>query len=192
MSSIVSICVRLRLREPLILGLTSSSFSCAEMSPKVDTLCKQSTRFLACACRGDHRDVESSLLSFSITTTLESMATNSPPPTAPTTSAPGERARKLHDGYARALKSALKPVNQYENFAACFPTPATYCDGALRDLHSDFVRKLGATCEAEFEALLSERDVVASLNQLDELVEEAKKRKTKAEAEGGGEVPPVP
>ena len=117
------------------------------------------------------------------------MATNSPPPTAPITTAPGERARKLRDGYALALKNALKPVNQYENFAACFPTPATYCGGALRDLHSDFVRKLGETCEAEFDALLTEKDVVAKLNQLDELVKEAKKRKAKAELEGNAEAP---
>ena len=109
-----------------------------------------------------------------------------PPPTLPTSSTPGERARKLRDVYSRALKNALKPVSDYSNFAACFPTPAKYCENALRELHSDFVRKLGATCESEFDALLQEREVVKSLNELDALVEEAKRRREKsAQGESG-------
>lgn len=129
------------------------------------------------------------ILLFLIDFTRSPMATTNspPPPTLPTSSAPGERAKKLRDVHARALKNALKPVSQYENFAACFPTPAKYCEDALRQLHSDFVRKLGTTCETEFEALLHEREVVASLNQLDALVEDAKKRKAKTESEGNGE-----
>ena len=113
------------------------------------------------------------------------MATrDSPAPSYPTPTAPGPRAQKLRDFYGRALKSALKPVSQYENFASCFPTPAKYCDEALRQLHADFVKRLGETCETEFEALLVERDVVRSLNELDGLVEEAKRRKKRDDGNG--------
>ena len=106
----------------------------------------------------------------------------------PTSTAPGERARKLREVYARALKNALKPVSQYSNFAACFPTPAQYCEGALKELHGDFVKRLGTTCETEFDALLYERDVIASLNKLDSLIDDAKKRKTKTSREGIAEL----
>ncbi|KAL9089512.1 MAG: hypothetical protein Q9159_002552 [Coniocarpon cinnabarinum] len=112
------------------------------------------------------------------------MTTQTSPP--PTQSAPGDRARQLTAVFARALKNALKPITSYPNFAACFPTPASYCDVALRELHSDFVRKLQGTCESEFEALLVEREVVTRLNELDFLVEEGRKRR--ARVEGSEEV----
>ncbi|KAL9061473.1 MAG: hypothetical protein Q9162_000004 [Coniocarpon cinnabarinum] len=82
------------------------------------------------------------------------MTTQTSPP--PTQSAPGDRARQLTAVFARALKNALKPITSYPNFAACFPTPASYCDVALRELHSDFVRKLQGTCERKNQELIQE------------------------------------
>lgn len=41
-------------------------------------------------------------------------------------------------------------------------------------------------CQEEFETILQERNVVSSLNDLDRLVDEARKRKLKAESESNG------
>lgn len=68
----------------------------------------------------------------------------------------------------------------YPNFAACFPTPATHVPEALDGLHRDFVGKLEEVCKTEFQALLEERDVVRGLNDLDELIADAKRRREKA------------
>ncbi len=51
-------------------------------------------------------------------------------------------------------------------------------------LHEDFQSKLGETWRTHFETILEEKHVVGSLNELDGLVEDARRRK-----KAGGEVP---
>ena len=44
-------------------------------------------------------------------------------------------------------------------------------------MHEDFTGKLGEEMRREFETILENRHVVASLNELDGLIEEARRRK---------------
>jgi len=126
----------------------------------------------------------------------------SPPPPPPTAASPGPRANALekifHDALAHTLRSC-----SYSSFAACFPTLANYVPEALTGLHNDFVTKLDEMCkvsaarvgmttpaldadsccaQSEFEALLDERSVIGSLNDLDTHIVEARLLKERAEA----------
>lgn len=64
----------------------------------------------------------------------------------------------------------------------------------MKRLHTDFVEKLHRTCKLNFDQILRDRQVVASLNDLDRLVEDARKRKTAAEQATNGQPvqPPLP
>lgn len=54
----------------------------------------------------------------------------------------------------------------------------------MRGVHEQFTTKIGASAHDEFAAIMENRDVVASLNALDALVDEARKRKARAEEKG--------
>lgn len=110
----------------------------------------------------------------------------SPPAAPPIPAAPGPRATALQKLYADAIAHVLKTCN-YANFSACFPTPAREVSGSLRLLHEQFTEKLGESMRKEFESILEDRHVVGSLNELDGLIEEARRRKRT-----GGSNPPVP
>ncbi|KAF2837893.1 Nnf1-domain-containing protein [Patellaria atrata CBS 101060] len=116
----------------------------------------------------------------------------SPTPQAPIADSPGPRAQALQNIFNQALNSTLKKCN-YKNFAACFPTPAEYVPETLDAFHRDFIGRLGEACKSNFEAIMLERNVIPSLNILDALLEDAKRRKTRAEltANGGPPTPPV-
>lgn len=103
----------------------------------------------------------------------------------PTPSAPGERAQRLQAVFDSALKHTLKPCT-YDNFASCFPTPASREPQALREFHGTFVSRLDGQCRLEFEQLLAERGAVRALNRLDDLLAEAERRRNGAV---GGEEP---
>ncbi|TKX27470.1 hypothetical protein C1H76_0307 [Elsinoe australis] len=111
-------------------------------------------------------------------------ASRSPSPVSapPVAATPGPRAATLSKLYNDAITHTLKSCS-YENFAACFPTTARHVPEALEGLHKDFVEGLGDNCKREFEEILKERNVVSALNDLDRLVEEARKRRAKAQAE---------
>ncbi|KAI5370708.1 Putative nuclear MIS12/MIND complex subunit PMF1/Nnf1 protein [Septoria linicola] len=119
-------------------------------------------------------------------------ASRSPSPIGPppTPSAPGPRATALQKLYNDAINHVLKTCS-YNNFAACFPTPARQVPGSVKLLHEQFTQKLGESMRKEFESILAERSVVLSLNELDRLIEDARRRKTQA-AENGEESVPVP
>lgn len=117
----------------------------------------------------------------------------SPVPPPPVAAAPGPRATALQKLYGDAITHVLKTCS-YNNFASCFPTPAKEVPDSLRHLHEQFTDRLGASMRINFEQILAERNVVPSLNELDGLIEDAKKRKAKAEEEanGGPVQAPVP
>ncbi|KAI9750752.1 MAG: hypothetical protein M4579_006324 [Chaenotheca gracillima] len=110
----------------------------------------------------------------------------SPPGSPPVQETPGHRATALHNIFISALSHTLRTCS-YENFAACFPTPARACPESLRELWRQMVGKMEVLAKSEFDSILSERAVVPSLNTLDRLIADASKRKT---ASGG--VAPVP
>lgn len=63
----------------------------------------------------------------------------------PTAAAPGPRAANLLKLYSDAVSHTLKMCS-YQNFAACFPTPAEHASEAMETLHKEFVDKLGDQC----------------------------------------------
>lgn len=110
----------------------------------------------------------------------------SPAPPPPVATAPGPRATALQKLYADAIAHVLKTCS-YNNFASCFPTPAKEVPDSMRHLHEQFTTRLGDVMKMNFEQILTERNVVPSLNELDALIEDAKKRKAKAEEESNGQ-----
>ncbi|KAI9681433.1 MAG: hypothetical protein M1817_002717 [Caeruleum heppii] len=100
----------------------------------------------------------------------------------------GPRALALRRIYSEALTHTLKTLS-YARFAQCFPTPARYCPESLRGLWDQMVKKLEGAAQSEFEDILRERAVVHALNELDQLVAEAQRRKAEAPP---GEIPVAP
>ncbi|KAJ9652918.1 hypothetical protein H2198_007871 [Neophaeococcomyces mojaviensis] len=111
----------------------------------------------------------------------------SPPPAAPsTTAAPtSRRFVNLRKVYAEAIRATLAK-NSYENFSSCFPTPATYCPSALEGVWKQLNSRLEEECIKDFEKICEERDVENGLRTWEGLVEDARRRKTEAEALGEG------
>ena len=116
----------------------------------------------------------------------------SPSPVAapPIASAPGPRAAALQKLYGDAIAHLLKTCD-YPRFAQCFPTPAKEIPQSLKGLHEQFNEKLGTQLRTNFDDIVRERNVVGSLNELDRLVDDAKRRKARA-AEEGNTASPVP
>ena len=123
--------------------------------------------------------------------TTERNPSASPPPSRPTTLSPGIRASALQKLYNDALSHTLRSC-PYNNFAACFPTPAKHVPESLDGLHRDFVGKLERMGKAEFQTLMEEQNVVPSLNELDNLIADAKKRMERTGQEEGQKEPPTP
>ncbi|KAK4574369.1 hypothetical protein LTR86_002131 [Recurvomyces mirabilis] len=109
----------------------------------------------------------------------------SPLPPPPTALHPGPRATALQKLYSDAIAHVLKTCS-LANFSACFPTPAGHVPEAMRQLHEQFTAKLGEQLGGCFEDLVEERGVVGRLNELDFLVEEARRRRERGV--GVGEV----
>ncbi|EME87515.1 uncharacterized protein MYCFIDRAFT_128903 [Pseudocercospora fijiensis CIRAD86] len=107
----------------------------------------------------------------------------------PTPSAPGPRATALQKLYHDAIAHVLKTCN-YTNFSSCFPTPSRQVPGSVKLLHEQFTEKLGESMRKEFDSILSERNVISSLNELDRLIEDAKRRKSSTTTTEKGD--PVP
>ncbi|KAK5006818.1 hypothetical protein LTR28_006048 [Elasticomyces elasticus] len=116
--------------------------------------------------------------------------TPSPAVPAPIPTAPGPRATALQKVFADALGHTIKKC-EYGHFAACFPTAARAAPDAMAALHREFVGKLEGGCNAEFEAILADRNVVASLNELDELINQARRRRERAEEQAKADSRPV-
>lgn len=102
----------------------------------------------------------------------------SPPPQAPSQSQPviGHRAAQLQKVFTSALRATLAS-NSYENFSACFPTPAAYCPTALEGVWRQLNTRLEKECLEDFEKICAERNVVDNLNELERVIDGAKLRK---------------
>ncbi|KAK6432964.1 hypothetical protein LTR95_010860 [Oleoguttula sp. CCFEE 5521] len=124
-----------------------------------------------------------------------SVRSPSPVSAPPVQATPGPRATALQQLYSDAVTHILKTCN-YENFASCFPTPAREASQSLQQLHEEFTERLGASMRMNFDQIIEERSVVPSLNELDQLIDDAKRRKQKAVevavAEGEEVVQPMP
>ena len=119
-----------------------------------------------------------------------SIPSRSPSPVSrpPVASTPGPRATALQKLYSDAIAHVLKTCN-YTNFSSCFPTPAHHVPISLKMLHEQFTDKLDESMRKEFDAILDDRHAVSSLNELDGLIEDARRRKGKAEE---SDVAPTP
>lgn len=115
---------------------------------------------------------------------VEDARSASPTPPPPVETTPGPRATALQRLYADATTHVLKTCS-YNTFAHCFPTPARARPESLKDLHAQFTTSLGKSMRANFDDILEERDVVRSLNELDRLINEAKKRRSQSGVEPG-------
>lgn len=117
--------------------------------------------------------------------TKASSRSPSPPAAPPVAESPGPRATALINVFNNAHDATLKKCS-YNSFAACFPTAAQYVPETVDQMWRDFTGQLGRTWKDDFEGILAERDVVRSLNSLDQCINDAKKRKERAEKEANG------
>ncbi|KAK7441895.1 hypothetical protein Landi51_09885 [Colletotrichum acutatum] len=143
----------------------------------------------------------------------------SPPlPQKHTPATPGPRAGRFIQLYDGALASTLRKVN-YDNFASCFPTVAAHAPNTLRNVQKQMVDYLEERCnvrlgrlvtsfsteenkeknsmlmviripmQKDFQSILADRDVIRKLNELENLVSDADRRRQ----EGGSDVEePIP
>ena len=111
---------------------------------------------------------------------MENAQSPSPPPPTPIPTAPGPRASQLSSVFHNALQHTLKACT-YNKFSLCFPTPATKNPEILRSVHAQITMMIEEKAGREFDEILQEREVIAGLNDLENLVRDAKSRK----AEGG-------
>ncbi|OHE95670.1 hypothetical protein CORC01_09102 [Colletotrichum orchidophilum] len=124
----------------------------------------------------------------------EPLQQQSQPPASPplpqkhTPATPGPRAGRFIQLYDGALSSTLRKVS-YDNFASCFPTVAAHAPNTLRNVQKQMVDYLEERCNKDFQSILADRDVIRKLNELENLVSDADRRRQ----EGGDTVEePVP
>ncbi|KAJ5653532.1 hypothetical protein N7490_000535 [Penicillium lividum] len=103
-------------------------------------------------------------------------ASASDPPPAPESQIPGPRASRLIQVFDQALARTLR-ANSYSNFASCFPTPARHVPASLESVWRQLNAKLEEGAKAEFEEIIAEREAVKHINELDQLIAEARIRK---------------
>ncbi|KAH6636279.1 Nnf1-domain-containing protein [Chaetomium tenue] len=109
-----------------------------------------------------------------------------PPPPPP---APGPRAARLQALFASTAKHTLDKINK-ENFGACFPTISDKAPGTLEFVQRQMVERLGGLWNKEFETIMANRQVVARLNELEELVSDAARRRIESDDPSSPPVPP--
>jgi kinetochore protein NNF1 len=113
----------------------------------------------------------------------------SPPSAPPVQSTPGVRAEALTKVYTNALESTLNSVS-YPSFSACFPSIAKNAPKQLEAMHKGMCERLRGFAMAEFGEIIEERRAVERLNELEGLIADARKRKSRSVEgdEGKGEV----
>lgn len=118
---------------------------------------------------------------------------HSPVPAPPLAESPGPRAAGLINVFNNAVKATLDKLSN-DSFAGCFPTTAKYKPDVLDDVRRQLTSQLDHAWKNNFESILAQRNVIQSLNSLDQCIEDARARKKKAEldANGGPVENPVP
>ncbi|KAG5440540.1 hypothetical protein PCK2_000365 [Pneumocystis canis] len=92
----------------------------------------------------------------------------------------GLRAQRLHDLLEKSLSQTIKACS-YKQIAKCFPTLAKNSPDVLKNVHEQVISFLQSSCEREFSSILKERDVVPRLNELDNLIVNAKSRQERGD-----------
>lgn len=90
----------------------------------------------------------------------------------------GARATKLTDILDKSLRQTLRACS-YEKLVSCFPSLAQNDAETLRHAQEQLTEFLTTACHSEFEKILRERSTVERLNELDEMIAEARERKDK-------------
>ncbi|KAI9166668.1 Kinetochore-associated protein NNF1 [Paramyrothecium foliicola] len=119
----------------------------------------------------------------------EQRAASPPLPERHTPVTPGPRAARLQQLYAQSLKHTLAKLG-WDNFAGCYPTVARRAEPVLRQVQAQMVDKLGDKSEKEFENIMAVRQVVPKLNQLEELLGDAARRRAAADPSDPEPTPP--
>ncbi|RUS19696.1 Nnf1-domain-containing protein [Endogone sp. FLAS-F59071] len=88
----------------------------------------------------------------------------------------GPRATKLRQVFEKSLSKTIKSIS-YDKLAQSFPQIAKYSPQSLRSAHQQVIVFLQHNIQEEFQSLLESKNVVPKLNELDALIDSARKRK---------------
>ncbi|KAK1986836.1 Nnf1-domain-containing protein [Colletotrichum cereale] len=114
----------------------------------------------------------------------------SPPlPQKHTPVTPGPRATRFTQLYDLALQRTLQKVS-YDNFASCFPTIAVHAPNTLRNVQKQMVDYLEERCNKDFQSILVDRDVIRKLNDFENLVSDAERRRKESGDSAEEPIPP--
>ncbi|OBR13602.1 Mind kinetochore complex component [Colletotrichum higginsianum IMI 349063] len=102
---------------------------------------------------------------------------------------PGPRATRFTQLYDLALQRTLQKV-AYDNFAACFPTIAAHAPNTLRNVQKQMVDYLEERCNKDFQSILDDRDVIRKLNEFENLVSDAERRRQESGLSAEEPIPP--
>ena len=89
---------------------------------------------------------------------------------------PGPRAQRLQQIYSASLTRTLDKLS-YENIATCYPTIARRASPVLHQVQSQMVERLREKCAKEFDAILTSREVIRKINDLEGLIADAESRR---------------
>lgn len=103
----------------------------------------------------------------------------------------GARAAKLDEILERSLKQTMRACS-YDKLVSCFPTLAKNDPETLKHAQEQVNEFLTSACRSEFNKILKERHAVERLNELDELITDAKARKESGQhaTENVSDLPP--
>lgn len=93
----------------------------------------------------------------------------------------GARATKLDEILDMSIKQTTRACS-YEKLVSCFPTLARTDPETLKHAQEQVTEFLRTACRSEFDKILRERDAIARLNELDELIADARSRKEGGQA----------
>ncbi|KAK9468637.1 Nnf1-domain-containing protein [Lipomyces arxii] len=90
------------------------------------------------------------------------------------------RNQRLIEVFQRSLQASTKTLT-FDKLAQCYPYVAEHGAAGLREAMDQAMKFWESASNREFEAILKERDVESKLTELDQLIEEARDRKTRSE-----------
>ena len=93
----------------------------------------------------------------------------------------GPRALKLQEILQTSLRQTLRACS-YEKLESCFPTLAKNDPETLKHAREQVIDFLTKACQSEFEKIIAERDATKRLNELDQLINDARRRKEEGQS----------